>query len=219
MNEQRTYIDREKCNACGLCVKVCKGGSILLPDEETGQPNVTADHAEFCIQCGQCMAVCAPQAIHIAGLSYERDLYPYTGAPASTEAFLALLERRRSTRVYKDEPVAQEAIEQLVNMITLAPMSFPPHKVELTIVNGREKIAAALPAFVALYEKFLQRMRRPMMRIFIRRSMSEGDWKVIAGHLEPLLRKVLPEMKSGVDYVTYDAPALILFHSDKNEGA
>ncbi len=46
-----------------------------------------------------------------------------TEAPSSGAAFLALLERRRSTRMFRDAPVPREHLERLVRAATLLPTS------------------------------------------------------------------------------------------------
>ncbi len=50
--------------------------------------------------------------------------YPATeGDPAARDAFMAILERRRSTRMFKETPVPRELLERLIRAATLLPTS------------------------------------------------------------------------------------------------
>ena len=51
-------IDPEKCNACGICEKVCPFGAIASDDH-------CAEALENCTLCGACVSVCPQQALCI----------------------------------------------------------------------------------------------------------------------------------------------------------
>ena len=60
-NGRITFI-YEKCNSCGLCVKICKDFSLKM---ENGKP-VLSNQALFgCVACGHCMAICQNDAIQV----------------------------------------------------------------------------------------------------------------------------------------------------------
>jgi ferredoxin-type protein NapH len=56
-------IDKEKCNDCMLCTKVCPTMSLEKQDVEKGKPSIT------CMKCGKCIDSCKRGAInyHIKG--------------------------------------------------------------------------------------------------------------------------------------------------------
>lgn len=56
-------IDKEKCNDCMLCTKVCPTMSLEKQDVEKGKPSIT------CMKCGKCIDSCKRSAInyHIKG--------------------------------------------------------------------------------------------------------------------------------------------------------
>jgi hypothetical protein len=100
--------------------------------------------------------------------------------------------------------------------VTTAPMGFTPHKIGITVVSGKEKIARALPVMIEMYEKLGKMMGNPMARFFIRRQLKPEDFNSLAGHVLPSLKYRLPEMKSGRgDTITRGAPAMLLFHADR----
>jgi len=73
------YIDKEKCNGCGMCVKVCSRGVYEI-QELNGRKISVAVNAGNCVGDGSCHMVCRPNAIvchrHKSHLhSYDKTAY------------------------------------------------------------------------------------------------------------------------------------------------
>lgn len=98
MNKAKFEVDKDKCTACGLCVKVCPG-AVLRP--EGGTPRI-ADFDAFgwngCWKCQHCLAVCPAGAISILGKRPEDSLPPPVDAAKALDALIA---NRRSCRRYQ----------------------------------------------------------------------------------------------------------------------
>jgi MinD superfamily P-loop ATPase len=60
MNEMPT-IEREKCDGCGLCVRVCSIKAVVLVNNV-----IEIIETEECNWCAQCEAVCPTGAISCA---------------------------------------------------------------------------------------------------------------------------------------------------------
>jgi len=62
-------IDYEKCKACGLCARICKGAPLHFENSK-----VRVDQALYfgCIGCGHCAAVCPTGSITVEGKMYLR---------------------------------------------------------------------------------------------------------------------------------------------------
>lgn len=68
-------VDRNKCDACGICVEVCPRGIIeLIPADKKywigckscGSPEATQAHCNIgCIACGGCVRICQKSAVGI----------------------------------------------------------------------------------------------------------------------------------------------------------
>jgi nitroreductase len=162
------------------------------------------------------MAICTTRAIQVPGLVYGRDFFPLPAAPAP-EAFFDLLASRRAIRVFKDQEVPRELLEKVVQAISMAPPSFPPHKTALVVVQDPAVIRQALPQMVDLYDGLVRAMRNPVARLVIRRSVGAEKYRLLAHHVVPVMERRLPDLKAGVeDTITRHAPAMILFHANRD---
>ncbi len=53
-------IDRNKCNGCGMCVRIC---IVNLWGIKDNIAFIRDDYKEKCLECGCCGQVCEPNAI------------------------------------------------------------------------------------------------------------------------------------------------------------
>jgi len=160
------------------------------------------------------MAICPSQAIHIDGLSYRDHVFELPRPDLEYDRFHSLLLGRRSVRVFKDRPVPRELLEQIVEAISLAPMSFPPHKVQVTVIQQRETLEQALPLMVELYENLEGWLKNPVISFMIRRRAGREKFSTLKNHVLPTLPYRLPETKVGIrDTITRGAPAMLLLHA------
>jgi nitroreductase len=131
-----------------------------------------------------------------------------------SERFFDLLASRRSVRAFKDTPVPREVLEKIVEAISFAPMSFAPHKVQVTVVQKREVIERALPVLVKLYGELGQMMDNPFTRMVIRWRAGQEVFNSLQNHVLPSLAFRLADMKAGKgDTITRGAPSMLLFHA------
>jgi nitroreductase len=162
------------------------------------------------------MAACPNQAIHIDGLSYQEHVFDLPSSEPDGNAFLDLLASRRSIRVFKDRPVPRETLQRIIDAVTMAPMGFPPHTVQVTVVQQRETIEQALPLIVKRYEDLGRLLRNPIARFMIRRRTTPERFNVLENHVLPSMAYRLPDMRAGgPDTITRGAPVLLLFHAHR----
>jgi len=215
----RHAVDEGACSACGACADVCPAHVFVLA-EAGGRRRVRVVPlaAGACIRCGHCMAVCPTRAVAVEGIAPD-DLYPLPPEKPDPDAFQRLLERRRSVRAFKDQPVPRELLERIVAMVALAPMGYTPHKLDVTVIQRRETITRALPGMIGLYERLLRGWRFAPVRWSIRREVGPDGFRALAEHVVPTLGPRLAAMRAGrFDSITRGAPAMLLFHAPPDAG-
>ncbi len=207
-------IDNETCSKCGLCFEVCPAMAISW---EKGQfPVQNPVRREICIECGQCMAVCPNESIITGDMNYESDFTPLAREHIGYQDFIDLTTSRRSIRNFKDKPVPRDLLEKIVAAIAQAPMGFPPHKTELTVIQNRGEIEKMLPYMIDFYDRLLKWFANPVKRFFIKRDAGPETFSSMQNHLIPILKIKMPDMKKGGrDEIARGAPVLILFHAKK----
>ena len=213
--EKQISIDRESCNACGLCEEICPN-RIMKKDSEAGIA-FRPDRLVLCIKCGQCMAICPSRSIVVGGLAYSQDFFPLPAGPVAEMPFLEMIQTRRAIRVFKEQPVPKELLEKIVQAISFAPPGFTPIQTEVVVVQDTAVIRQALPEMIKVYDGLMGAMSHPAGRFFVRRRVGAAKFKTLAQHVVPLMKSRLPELKQGTeDTLTRYAPAMIVFHAHRD---
>ena len=208
------HINQETCEQCGLCAEICPNR--IIDKEESKDIYFREDRLELCIRCGHCMAICPTQSVIAPGLSYEKDFFDLPKNGVDSESFFNLISTRRAVRIYRKKPVSRDVLDKIVEAISLAPMGFPPHKVEITIVRRREDIERALPYMVKFYEDLQNWINNPISRFFMKRKLTPEVFNTLKNHIVPMMNITLPDMKDdGEDIITRGAPVLFLFHANR----
>jgi len=204
-------INEKLCNGCGLCVSVCKDFSIKI---ENGKA-VIADTPVFgCIACGHCMAICPRGAITVSGRCISpEDMFklPDKKSAADYSSLMSLLNRRRSIREFKDQPVKREIIEKSIEAAQTAPMGLPPSDVHALVFDSKEKVRGFAEDFCRYLEGmkwFVSGWFLALMRPFWGKENDE----LFRGFVKPCIEIYTESMKKGVNLVNYDAPAAIYFY-------
>ncbi len=208
-------IDLQTCSRCGACVEACP--SQLLAMAKDGEVAFRPDRLNLCIRCGHCMAVCPSQSITSGELAYEKDFLDLPLGGVGECDFFNFLASRRSVRNFQDKPVEKEMLKRILDAVALAPMGFPPHKVEVTVVQSRPTFKKALPRLMKIYRTLEKGMKNPLIRFLLKKKIKPEIFNALQTHVVPAMEKALPEMKEkGRDLFTRGAPALLLFHARRD---
>lgn len=128
-------VDQFKCIRCGECVNECPVNILVIGDQT---PFVADGRGGDCIGCQHCLAVCPEGAVSVLGLR-PADSYPLSGADMPTFAQIdRLIRGRRSVRRYRDDPVDQATIEELLHTAFQAPSGRNDRQVSYSVVGTRE---------------------------------------------------------------------------------
>ncbi|MDD4890395.1 MAG: nitroreductase family protein [Phycisphaerae bacterium] len=208
----RPVIDREKCTACGLCVKICSTETLA---ERDGRIAVT-DGGSFmgCIGCGHCMMVCPTGAVRVTGRRVDAsdlaDLRP-AGECATADQLDGLLLSRRSIRRFTDAEVDRATVDRIIAMTSTAPMGIPPSDIGLIVFHGRDKVRQFTADAIDCFKR-VRGMFSPLMLTLMRPFMKRADYRAIRDFVRPLLDTLVEWWSRGQDCFAYNAPLAILFH-------
>jgi len=201
----------ERCNSCGLCVKICKDFSLKMEDNKP----VVSDHALFgCIACGHCMAVCQSNAIQISGRELSvNDLIDLTEMKnkPSYDQLKNLLIGRRSIRDFKDIEVGEDLIEKIIEAAVSAPMGLPPSDVNLVIFKGKDKVRQFSFDVIDYFSKVSWLFSDWM--IWIWRLMGKETYQLMKSFGNPLVKFMVETKNKNENYLLYDAPLAMYFSS------
>ncbi len=135
-------IDSKKCSKCGFCFEVCPNYVLALGEGR----EIQVRYPEQCCICGHCVAICPENALTHKEIPTEKfEDFPVT--KISPENMRNLLLSRRSIRVFKENPVPKELIEQLIEVGIHAGTSSNGQTENFVVIQNR-KILSELEKMV-----------------------------------------------------------------------
>lgn len=205
----RITFQYDRCNSCGLCVKICKDFSLKM---ENNKP-VLSDQAVFgCVACGHCMAVCQNNAIQISGRELSvNDLIDLSEMESKTsyDQLKNLMISRRSIRDFKDAEIGEELIEKIIEAAVSAPMGIPPSDVNLVILKGKAKVREFSFDVIEYFSKVGWLFSDWM--IWIWRLMGKETYQLMKSFGNPLVKFMVEAKQKNENYLLYDAPLAMYF--------
>lgn len=212
----QSFIIQEKCKKCLICIDVCPAK--IIAKQADGSVNFIAEKIHLCLSCGQCMAACASQAIQIDGFEYGKHIIPIQQHKIENQDFLNFLLARRSVRNFKKEPLKNEHVQYILQVINSVPYAVNPENIEFVFINKREVIEQALPLLSDFYDKLEKWIQHPFIRFMMKRKAPAETIKTIDEHLLPFMKVKhyqIPKNREK-DNITRFAPAVLLVHAKKD---
>lgn len=207
-------IDQSLCKKCGICSQVCPNKII----GQNGTIHFKEEREHLCIQCGHCMAVCPTKSVHVEGLSYENDFNELPSDKVNYANFIGTLSTRRSVRTFKNQPVSEELVDEIVNSVSYAPYGASPEKMEISIINNRETIESALPLISEFFHGLEKMIENPIKSRILRLVAGNEDFQTVKNHLYPFAKGGIYNLENW-DGITRGAPTLITIHAAKDAEA
>ena len=153
-------VDKKVCVGDGVCVEVCPI-QILKMNGKEHVPEYIPGGGDICINCGHCFAACPHGAITLSTMDAKDAMRLYDSALPSAEQVELLLKGRRSIRKYKNDPVAKETLEKLLDIARYAPSGINRQPVNWAAVMGQDNVHD-LSGFVVAWMKGLLDANSPL---------------------------------------------------------
>jgi len=178
-------INHTTCRRDGMCGEVCPQ-KLFEPDSE-GFPAFRAGADQYCISCGHCVAVCPQDAVTHKALSMEdAPLIDYSLA-VPLPALNQLLKSRRSVREFREDPVPQALISEIIDTARWAPSAVNRQPVHWLVVQT----PAEVKRLAGLVVDYLRQSVR----------------------LEPRYTRYIDLWEQGGDPILRNAPHLAVIHA------
>ena len=187
-------IDRDKCKKDGICATECPM-SIIQMDHEEGYPRLIPDTEEVCLRCGHCIAVCPHGALQHASIPMERCPSLQKDLAINREQAVQFLRSRRSVRIYKDQPVEKEKIQELIEIARYAPTAGNRQMINWQVITDNDKIHQ------------LAKLTVEWMRFILEKGPEAAR--------APYFPTIVTAWDKGMDRILRDAPALVVAHAPK----
>ena len=182
-------IDESKCKKDGLCVMDCPAGIIKQADKDS-VPVMIPQGDKICLRCGHCVAVCPHGALDHENVPITSSPEIVKGQVLDTAQAAQFLRTRRSTRHFKDKPVARETIQSLIDTARCAPTGGNSQLLAWTVHTDKAQLKEISDKTVAWMKVMLA---------------SEAAKK-----LPPYFPRIVEAYEAGFNSITRDAPCLVV---------
>jgi len=188
-------INKRKCISCGLCEAVCIRENIDVKNYSFG---------DDCFFCYHCMAVCPKGAIS-DDEKISPEIKPYKIKP---ENFENLIYNKRSCRNYKDKEIPLKELKKIAEFLRFSPTGTNTQKLHITILGSKKKVKE-LSGMIMRSFRFKQKL---LLLLFPFIILAVGYKKI---RIALKMKKFMDKFFSGDDILSYNAPALFIFHQTK----
>ena len=213
METMESYVQHDTCKTCLFCGEVCP--NLLLSKSEDDKVLFHPNFNELCINCGHCMAICPTNSIHIHNLQYEKDVYSLNNEKLGYP-FFQLVEKRRAVRKFKDKEVDKALLQKITDGIALAPVSFPPNNLNLSIITSKSVLDKSLEIITNAYFQLDKMLKNPFLKMMIKRKAGE-EYYTLKDYILPMLSSKAEKIKNKeIDPIFRNAPAVFVIHGGED---
>ena len=192
-------INKKECTQCNLCLEICIAKAIDIDTYYIDKNK--------CNNCLHCLAICPNEAISYKNkISSSLSNYNIPG-----ENFENFVFSKRSHRFFLNKKVPSDILLKIANLLRFSPSGTNTQQVYITILGSKEKVKTVstkiMKYFIFISNTFLNFLFFPVLFLFL------GKAKTIRLHkMKPYLKRY----SKNDDILTYNAPALFIFHAPKS---
>ena len=204
----KTKIRRneEKCNLCMHCVLDCASG---VWKDINGIPTMTDQN--LCNRCSHCVAVCPKNAIENDFLK-TAQVRRVKRKLIDPQVYKEIALSRRSIRHYKNKPVEQKIIKDIINVTRYSPTASNSQHVSYIVItdpNILKKISSMVFSTAVSFYKYST--TRSGQYVFKGLKLSPSINAMLQKYVEPM-SYYIELNESGRDLILHNAPVLVLLH-------
>lgn len=107
MKKHIIHVNNKKCIGCGICKKDCPVNNISILEKKA----VILE--QDCIKCGHCVAICPRAAVSMTGFD-EQPIEIEKPVQLNPQQLLKAIKTRRTIRQFKNQPIEQDIITQII---------------------------------------------------------------------------------------------------------
>ncbi len=209
----RIVVSRDDCSGCETCIDLCPRDCFHLDPK-----NIAVYTSTRCRDCYHCIASCPEAAISHRDLPVE-DFQLIADSLnldyKDGDQTYHFLKSIRSTRNFLEKPIELEIMEKLIDVTRYSPTGHHSQNVELTLVSEPKTIQLLKDVSAETIISFLKKIDSPFFRFF---AHLVGKGKTIRKAQKTRHRfvRMLEGFQEGTDYLFHGAPAVVVFHSNKN---
>ncbi len=200
-------FDLEKCNGCGICVKVCLD---VLEYQGKGKPPLVIYPAD-CMECGHCIMVCQFDAIRHTKMEMANFPIIQDEMQVEPERLEGFLRRRRSTRVYRKRSVPKKAVTELIDTARYAPTGANAQSLRYLVVQDRSTLDELTCLCIETYRVGLGMVEPNAWILDDDPEIYEG-LQAEASYFQSLFT----HFDQGEDPLFYHAPVLMVIHAHRD---
>ncbi|WP_430815253.1 nitroreductase family protein [Carboxylicivirga sp. RSCT41] len=188
-------ISEDNCIKCKKCESVCPVEGIDIDNKSV---------AKDCIKCYHCSAICPRKAIgdrHTTGHTSQNNIQPYD--------FELLMQQRRSHRIFSTQEVAPAILKEFVEHMRFSPTASNLQSLRFTVITNKNKLKEVNDLTIQTISKAYRSINwvtKPLI------ALLKG--KAALKKMEQSKRKFMRKAESRNDMICYNAPALIVIHSE-----
>jgi nitroreductase/Pyruvate/2-oxoacid:ferredoxin oxidoreductase delta subunit len=212
MRPVTTEIDTDICNGCGLCVDACPSMTLSMVD---GVAKVTGNES---IHCGHCAAICPegaitvrgvdPDALELSTVESREEWLDYGSYDAA--GLVQLMRSRRSCRMFGDDPVPQEVLEDLVKIGMTAPSGTNSQAWTFTILPDRDAVLKLGLEVAGFFRKLVKMAGNPGVRLIARLLRKTELQEFYREYYHTVKEGLRQYDEEGRDRLFHNAPAVII---------
>jgi nitroreductase/NAD-dependent dihydropyrimidine dehydrogenase PreA subunit len=207
-------ITPERCNGCGLCIRVCPADVLSLAD---GRAIVSGTG---CIQCGHCIGACPEQAVRVQGVGTAFDFSSFDEneewldwGKGNVAELVRLMRSRRSCRNYREDVVPRPWLEDLVKIGTTAPSGSNSQKWTFTVLATRREVVALGGGMASFFKRLNRLAANRLARLYSRLFSGDALGNYFHRYYETVRQGVIAWEEEERDLLFHGGTAAIIIGS------